>query len=130
MSLFSPRFTWQHLICTRMLLYKLCLLHEWLKKTKIITKAYWIVNSTYTVISYTDRCTLYVLYYKHWPPLWGGTKHLEKGGGGRIYQRIDIEHNQLNRALSSTHYTFIYTYILDIGQGYKTGRRYCLTKSQ
>ena len=34
----------------------ICLLHEKLKKTKIITKTYWIVNSTYTV-SYTDRCT-------------------------------------------------------------------------
>ena len=27
-----------------------------LKKTKIITNTYWIVNSTYNV-SYTDRCT-------------------------------------------------------------------------
>ena len=27
-----------------------------LKKTKIITKTYWIVDSTYT-ISYPDRCT-------------------------------------------------------------------------
>ena len=27
-----------------------------LKKTKIITNAYWIVDSTYTV-SYPDRCT-------------------------------------------------------------------------
>ena len=34
----------------------ICLLHKMLKKTKIITKTYWIVDSTYTV-SYPDRCT-------------------------------------------------------------------------
>ena len=56
-------------------------MHEWLKKTKIITKAYCIVNSTYTV-SYTDRCTSCIINID--------TGQLEGGGG--IYQRIDIEH--------------------------------------
>ena len=34
----------------------ICLLHKMLKKIKIITNAYWIVDSTYT-ISNPDRCT-------------------------------------------------------------------------
>ena len=49
-------------------------MHEKLKKTKIITKTYWIVKSTYTV-SYPDRCTSCIISID---PLWGDT---ERGGG-------------------------------------------------
>ena len=35
-----------------------------LKKTKIITNTYWIVNSTYTV-SYIDRCTSCTISIDH-----------------------------------------------------------------
>ena len=58
MSLFSPRFTDNNLYVN------ICLLHEWLKKTKIITKAYRIVNSTYTVNPLTPEVI---------PPPWGIT---------------------------------------------------------
>ena len=49
-----------------------------LKKTKIITNAYWIVDSTYTV-SYPDRCTSWNLSTDH-PSR--ATLDNRKGGGG------------------------------------------------
>ena len=38
----------------------ICLWHEWLKNTKIITKSSYIVDSTYTA-SYTDWCTFCII---------------------------------------------------------------------
>ena len=51
-----------------------------LKKTKIITNTYWIVNSTYT-ISYTDRCTSCTISIDH--PCGAA---LDNWNGGGIYQ--------------------------------------------
>ena len=48
-----------------------------LKKTKIITNIYWIVNSTYTV-SYTDRCTSCSISIDH---TCGAALDNWKGGG-------------------------------------------------
>ena len=63
----------------------ICLLHEKLKRTKIITKTYWIVNSPYT-LSYTDRCTSCIISIDR-PS--GAALDNWKGGGG-IYQGTDI----------------------------------------
>ena len=52
----------------------ICLLHEWLKKTKIMTKASYIVNSTYN-----DQCMSCNISIAC--PSGEGNGHWERGGG-------------------------------------------------
>ena len=58
-----------------------------LKKTKIITNTYWIVNSTYTV-SYTDRCTSCTISIDH---PFGASLDNWKGGGGYIKKHMIVK---------------------------------------
>ena len=63
----------------------ICLWHELLKNTKIITKSSYIVNSTYTS-SYTDRCKFYIIRIDR--PFGAALDIQKERGGGYFKERF------------------------------------------